>query len=186
MGPGNTNQGGWEGAGWVLHLPTHPACTPPRVLPLHRTPAAHRTLRCSQDHTAVSRSTKEILGVRYTTGRPQARHGCVGLLPPPYAMALRPAPVRLLRLILSISQYFSVFSSDPSMLRSQYAQIPVSQSPVCSDPSISDLSIFFSILPEARCREPSPATRSSCRINEERLAVLDAGVLIRAAAGSRL
>ena len=56
--------------------------------------------------------TKEILGVdnaRVHGGPVRARHGCVGHCPPPYAMALRPLPARLLDLRVSQSQYISVY-----------------------------------------------------------------------------
>ena len=85
------------------HPRTHPGYYPS---PPHPVRAMHRTGASAV--TGVLESTKEILGVEYALGRPRARHGCVGLQPPPYAMALRPAPWRL---HLTYTQYFSVFLS---------------------------------------------------------------------------
>ena len=120
LGPGNTNV-----AVRPWRLGVVPGIPPSRY-PTYRTPAGYYppdTARTTRDGTgtllatAVLTATKEILGFNNAQVSPGTLTRPRALPVVPFgrcALLARPAPLRLLLVILSISQYFSVFLIDPS------------------------------------------------------------------------
>ena len=143
LGPGNTNPwtGGWGGV--VPGIATLP-------VPTYRTtPGTHRDHR-----TGAPECTNTRFEVDQGDPRGGILHGyirghamAVSPLAPPYAIALRPAPWRLLEDINLISQYISVYLSYISVFQDSCSQVfQDSGSQVFQDSVLRYISVYLSYI----------------------------------------